>query len=241
MPVFYQENINDFTSLAIWKIEEPEAFFLQKVPLQREITHPHKRLQHLAGRYLLQYLYPEFPFDQLQIASTRQPFLPEAQFHFSISHCGDYAAALVSEDKRVGIDIEIPRSKIIDISSKFLNESERKHFKIENPSPLILHIQNNHDDYLNFPPFLPVVLWSAKEAVYKWYSYGGVDFKEQIHLNDFNFSEKGGIINAFFQQKQTRIPLQLHYRLFNEICLVWLMTDLETIVVSPGIEPGSRV
>ena len=60
MPVFYQQTINEQTKLAIWKIEEDEAFFLQHVPLQRSITHPHKRLQHLAGRYLLGYLFPRF-------------------------------------------------------------------------------------------------------------------------------------------------------------------------------------
>jgi len=46
---FYQRNINKSTKLAIWSIEELKIF-LSKVPLQREITHPNKRLQHLAGR-----------------------------------------------------------------------------------------------------------------------------------------------------------------------------------------------
>ena len=52
MPIFFQHQINDDTKLAVWEIKEDEDFFLQHVPLQREITHPHKRLQHLAGRYL---------------------------------------------------------------------------------------------------------------------------------------------------------------------------------------------
>jgi hypothetical protein len=50
MPLVYQQNINASTKLGVWHIEEPEAFFLEQVPLQREITHPNKRLQHLAGR-----------------------------------------------------------------------------------------------------------------------------------------------------------------------------------------------
>jgi len=61
VPLFYQHTINATTKLGIWQIEEEESFFLAKVPLQRNITHPHKRLQHLAGRYLLQYLFPDFP------------------------------------------------------------------------------------------------------------------------------------------------------------------------------------
>jgi hypothetical protein len=58
MPLFYQQHINQSTRLAIWKIEESESFFAETVPLKRDITHPHKRLQHLAGRYLLRFLFP---------------------------------------------------------------------------------------------------------------------------------------------------------------------------------------
>jgi len=93
LALFYQHNINDTTKLAIWKIEEDAYFFLEHVPLQREITHPHKRLQHLAGRYLLRLLFPDFPFEEILIADTKKPYLPHEQYHFSISHCGNYAAA----------------------------------------------------------------------------------------------------------------------------------------------------
>ena len=73
MALFYQHNINESTKLGIWKIEEPEEFFLAEVPLNRAITHPHKRLQHLAGRYLLKYLFPDFPYTEIVIADTRKP------------------------------------------------------------------------------------------------------------------------------------------------------------------------
>src|SRR6476659_9818234 len=124
MPVFYQQTIDRHTKLGIWKIEESEQFFLETVPLHKEITHPHKRLQHLAGRYLLRYLFPDFPYELIQIADTHKPFLANEAYHFSISHCGDFAAAIVSNESRVGIDIEIPTEKIERISAKFLNEEE---------------------------------------------------------------------------------------------------------------------
>src|SRR5687768_3039321 len=108
MPVFYQQDINATTRLGIWRINEDEAFFKKLVPLHRDVTHAHKRLQHLAGRFLLKYLFPDFPSEQVLIADTKKPFLPGEAYHFSISHCGDYAAAIVSKDMRVGIDIEIP-------------------------------------------------------------------------------------------------------------------------------------
>src|SRR5688500_14753910 len=103
MPIFFQQDIDGDTKLAVWKIEEEESFF--NVPLHRDITHPHKRLQHLAGRYLLRHLFPAFPLDLIKIADTRKPYLDNEAYHFSISHCSDYAAAIVSRSKRVGVDI----------------------------------------------------------------------------------------------------------------------------------------
>src|SRR5580765_6786569 len=126
MPIFFQHQVSDTTRLAIWKIEETEEFFKANVPQHRDVTHPHKRLQHLAGRFLLQFLFPDFPYHLIEIADTRKPFLPNEEYHFSISHCGDYAAVIVSEEKRVGIDIELVTPKIEKIKHKFLGVEEEK-------------------------------------------------------------------------------------------------------------------
>ena len=115
MPLVYQQNINEATKLAVWHIVEEEDFFLKRVPLQKEITHPHKRLQHLAGRYLLTELFDDFPLELIQIADTKKPFLPNEAYHFSISHCGDYAAVIVSSINRVGTDIEIVSEKVVGV------------------------------------------------------------------------------------------------------------------------------
>ena len=89
MPLVYQQNINEATRIAVWHITENEDFFFKKVILSNAITDPHKRLQHLAGRYLLTELYDNFPLELIKIADTRKPFLADEAFHFSISHCGD--------------------------------------------------------------------------------------------------------------------------------------------------------
>ena len=112
MPLFYQHNINQETKLGIWFIEEPESFFLEKVPLKRDVSHPFKRRQHFAGRYLLSFLFPDFPLQEIRIADTRQPFLASEKYHCSISHCGNYAAAIVSTNSRVGVDIELIMPRI---------------------------------------------------------------------------------------------------------------------------------
>ena len=206
MPIFFQQQINEHTRLGIWKIEETEEFFKANVPQHRDVTHPHKRLQHLAGRFLLQYLFPDFPYELIQIADTRKPFLPDEQYHFSISHCGDFAAAIVSRDSRVGIDIEIPTEKISKIMYKFLSAKEHELFHLIQPD----------NDRIPFS----TLLWSAKESVFKWYGDGGVDFRREIQLKKQH--EGNETIESFFSKNNTE--LSVHYRQFDHLVLAWVMS-----------------
>ena len=225
MPIFFQQEIDNDTRLAIWKIEEDESFF--NVPLQRAITHPHKRLQHLAGRYLLQYLFPDFPLALIKVADTRKPYLEDEAFHFSISHCSDYAACLVSRRKRVGVDIEVPSPKVEKIKHKFVHAEERKmvddgSFKLQavNCKENILYKQDNPQPLTPNPQL--TLLWSAKEAVFKWWSWGNVDFSEMIRLDSFSGGTTGKMEARFLSPGKVHY-LQLHYRLFENLCLVWVM------------------
>ncbi len=209
MPVFFQQDIDEATKLAIWKIEEDEAFFTKKVNVQREITHAHKRLQHLAGRYLLKSLYPDFPVALIQIADTRKPFLHDEAYHFSISHCGDYAAVIVSSKKKVGIDIEKPTEIISRIKNKFLNEEELSSF--------------NECATIQFL----TLIWSCKEAVFKWYGQGNVDFRKHILIEKINYEKQPMITSEILFTKSTGIHLQVQSFMYEELCLSWIATDIE--------------
>jgi phosphopantetheinyl transferase len=207
VPVFFQHKISETTRLGIWKIEETEDYFKDNVPLHRNVTHPHKRLQHLAGRFLLRYLFPDFPYELIQIADTRKPFLPDEQYHFSISHCGDYAAAIVSRDKRVGVDIEIPTEKISKIMYKFLSAKEHELFHLIEPD----------NDRIPFA----TLLWSAKESVFKWHGSGGVDFRKQIQLKKQH--EGAETFDCLFSKDNTE--LIIHYRQFEHLVLAWVVSE----------------
>lgn len=168
MPLVYQQNINATTRLGLWHIQEDESFFLREVPLSRQITHPHKRLQHLAGRLLLKVLFPSFPLDLIKVADTRRPYLEDDAFHFSISHGGDYAAVLVSTRFRVGVDIEIPQEKISRLSGKFLGSKE---LAVISAWPL--------DEIQRL-----TLAWSVKESLFKWYGQSVIDFREHLLIEE---------------------------------------------------------
>ena len=203
MPLVYQQNINAVTKMGVWHITETEDFFLQQVPLQKEITHWHKRLQHLAGRYLLKELYPDFPLELIKIADTRKPFLEDEAYHFSISHCGDYAAVVVSKEYRVGVDVELITDKVEKIIHKFLSKQEKKLLQA---------------DAVNKTATL---LWSVKESVYKWKGSGGVDFIKHINIKSIEEKQDEGVVHCMFNKE---IPLQIHYLYFNNNFLTWVLS-----------------
>lgn len=205
MPLVYQQNINATSKIAVWHITESEDFFLSTVPVQREIKHWHKRLQHLAGRLLLKELYPEFPVEMILIADTKKPFLANEPFHFSISHCGNYAAATVSKTHRVGVDVELLNTKIEQIQHKFTSDEEigkiqHSAFKIQNLT----------------------LCWSIKESVFKWWGRGEVDFKKDIVLQSATGTAEQGVVHCIFKNE---FELDIHYLFFNNNFLTWVLTE----------------
>ena len=161
-----QKNIDDITRLAVWKIEEDELFFLSKVTLQQEIKHPHKRLQHLAGRYLLSLLTNNFPYHEIKLNDAGKPYLPSDQYQFSISHCGDYAAAIISAENACGIDIELFSPKTEKVKDKYLSEMEQN--DIDSLRSKYSSLFSHHQLY--------TICWCAKEAAYKWWGRGKARF-----------------------------------------------------------------
>ncbi len=187
---------------------------MQKVPLQRNITHPHKRLQHLAARWLLQDLFPDFPYREILVADTRKPYLASEKYHFSVSHTGDFAAAIVSNQQRVGLDIERVSLKIGAIAHKFLHETDVKYMHSAN-----LHGFSN-DDLLAF-------MWAAKESLYKWHSLGGVDFKQHLQLAGQIIQIGGARISMpFVFKKDNNLNVTVSAQLFTGVGLVmaWCAT-----------------
>lgn len=219
MPLLFEHLSQSSIRLAIWEITEPEAFFLNKVRIERSIHHPQKRLQHSAGRFLLPYLYPDFPISEIQVEDNGRPSLPNNQYRFSISHCKNYAAAIVSPKRRVGIDIEIASHRVLGIARKFLGPAEINWVKNATANPIE---GSTSSDRVN----LVTLLWCAKESVYKWWGNGEVSFSAQIKIDPFTIANEGRM-QAIFENDGASVALSLEYRFFNGLCLVWVETFID--------------
>ncbi len=80
---------------------------------------------------------------------------------------------MVSDEKHIGIDIEEIHPRIDTLSKKFVNEKEFTFID-----------QINRVEKLH-------VIWGAKEVLYKIYSRGGVDFRKDLRVDQFEYSSKG--------------------------------------------------
>jgi 4'-phosphopantetheinyl transferase EntD len=221
MPLFYQHNINGDTKLGIWRIEEPDSFFLEKVPLKTDVSHPFKRMQHLAGRWLLPFLFADFPLEEIRIADTRKPFLESEKYHFSISHCGPFAAAIVSSRHRVGVDIESITPRIRNVSHKFLDEAELPFFNEEYRRRLNETGGNEkvYDEMLT-------LIWSAKESIFKWYGLGEMDFRKHMQLKAKIDVFGDWLTLPFALNKDEGASLTIEARIFYDqaLTLAWVVT-----------------
>jgi phosphopantetheinyl transferase len=180
--------------------------------LKRDVSHAQKRLQHLAGRFLLTELFTDFPLEEILIADTRKPYLADEKFHFSISHFGHYAAAIVSSSHRVGVDVEKPGPAIEKIRHKFLSpfELDKALEGMEEPGQQLRRL---------------TLLWSAKESIFKWYSLGNVNFKEHIRWTAPYFIRSGGMDQLFFEfRKDGSVPLSVYHKFFNDLVLTFVYT-----------------
>lgn len=204
MSLVYQHTINKTSKTGLWHIEENEDFFLKRVSVPGQVSHPHKRLQHLAGRYLLPILFDDFPLNEILIADTRKPYLPDEQYHFSISHCGQYAAAIASSTHRVGIDIEIPTLKVLRIAHKFLNQRETE----------LINQTGSTEELLQ----MTTLFWSCKEALFKWNSAAGVDFSDHLRIHAVEGSLNEGILHCSIQQP-VYTELITHYSFINGLMM----------------------
>ena len=169
LPIVYQHIINENAKLAVWKITEDISFFAEKTAIITNISHPQKRLQFMAGRYLLNLLAPSLDIHLLTLNNSGKPIDPLGNIHFSISHSLDFVAVYINTKMPVGIDIQYPEQKLEKLFPKFLSENDRI---------ILSEMPMSELNQICFG-------WSIKESLFKWYGEGQVDFKNNLHILNY--------------------------------------------------------
>lgn len=202
MPLLREWNIGESGLAAIWKVEEPEAFFNGHTGLYPEISNDIKRQEHLAGRFLLKYLERDFPLHQIVRDEHNKPKLENKSFYFSVSHSWPYIAAVIDPLHDTGIDIQVWTPRILDIQQRFLSEKER------------VFCDNDHK--------LITLAWCAKEAVYKWHGKKGVSFVNHLPIRALGKTDGGYGVTIEFQLSEVPIPITLECIMDEDFGCVWI-------------------
>jgi len=168
MPLLRHETHDDKTEIGVWKIAEDEAWFRDKInifPEEEErlaqFLRQEKKVEWLASRMLLHTMSGRPVRGKCLKDDHGIPYLEHSRYHISISHSAGMAAVIASPLK-VGVDIQLIVDKIVRISHKFLRPDESAYIS-RNSGLEIYH-----------------KYWGAKEALFKAYGKGGIDFIEHL-------------------------------------------------------------
>tara|TARA_Y100000385_G_scaffold274421_1_gene317601 strand:+ start:40 stop:663 length:624 start_codon:yes stop_codon:yes gene_type:complete len=202
--------INDSISndLLLWKLSENETQLSNLVNISLSsktkldlIKSSSQRRQFLGVQNLLN--LHKIKNDMLFYDDNGKPHLLNNKF-ISISHSFDYCGVIVSNVK-VGLDIEKFRSKILNISKKFVSESDLGLIKLNS-------IEN------------VTKVWSIKEAVFKAFGHNKIDFKKNIIIKSVN--EKFNKANVLIFKNEISENYSIEIYNFSEyICCVAKLND----------------
>lgn len=68
----------------------------------------------------------------------------------------------------------------------------------------------------------PTLVWSVKEAMYKWYSLGEIDFQQHLQVQKITSKTSSmGHVDAFIQKNEP-VRMQLPFVIWDNLVLTWV-------------------
>ena len=166
MPLLYIERIDKRTQLGIWQFDDrthiedvcpPEVYNKIKTMCnnrQKETAAVYALLNEMLGR-------GGWTTDH---EDSGRPILRDSGLEIGISHTNNYASLIISESKRVAVDIEHVSDRICKIEEKFMRSDELEY------SHTLIKPANIPDNNHTNKACILLLFWCAKETMYKFYS-----------------------------------------------------------------------
>jgi len=208
MPFLKEFIINDKTKIKLWKVmigelntkelnsEEKKLLKLKKSNILRE--------QFLATRKVLALINSDY---EITYNNYGKPLL-NSKYNISISHSHEIAAIAISDNSKIGLDIQLKESKIFNIQNKFLNKYEKSNIG-DNPTVDIL-----------------TMVWTSKESIYKAIGLKGTSFSENIKIDKVVEKDETGI--GYYINGTEKVKFDLKYFYLDEyiICYAYQNSKL---------------
>jgi phosphopantetheinyl transferase len=203
MPFLKEFIINDKTKIKLWKViigelnteelnsDEKNLLKLKKNNILRE--------QFLATRKVLALENSDY---KITYNKNGKPSL-NSKYNISISHSHQIAAIAISDNSKIGLDVQLNENKIFNIQDKFLNPTEKLNIG-ENPSLKIL-----------------TMIWTSKESIYKAVGIKGISFSDNIKIEKVVEEDKIGIGYYINGTEKVKFDLKFFYVDEYTICFAY--------------------
>ena len=207
MPFLKEFIINEKTKIKLWKVmigelspkelnnDEKKLFKLKKSNVLRE--------QFLATRKMLALENSDYI---ITYDLDGKPSL-NSEFNISISHSHEIAALVMSNKKKIGLDVQLKKNKILNLQNKFLNKFEKLNIG-RDPSIDIL-----------------TMIWTSKESIYKAIGLKGVSFSKNIQIE--KFTEKDKIGKGYYINGTEKVKFDLKFFYLDEYIVCYATKNLE--------------
>ena len=205
MGICYIKSISDHATLGLWHVTEQcqdlqemislPAHDLEKLNAKRTEK---RKLEWLVCRVLLKemiHIEPVVYYDE-----NRKPHLENDSHQISMSHSGDYVSVYVHERMPVGVDLQLMKPSISKGADYFLNAEEQDWTDLDDN--LLLHL-----------------IWSAKEAAFKYAGDPDLDLKKHIITKPFSINQNGLIEVSIL--KNTSESIHIRFDTFENYVLTW--------------------
>ena len=201
MPFLKEFIINDKTKIKLWKVmirelntkelnsDEKNLLKLKKNNILRE--------QFLATRKVLALENSDY---KITYNNNGKPSL-NSKYNISISHSHEIAAVAISDNSKIGLDVQLNENKIFNIQDKFLNPSEKLNIG-KNPSLKIL-----------------TMIWTSKESIYKAVGLKGISFSDNIKIEKVVEEDKIGI--GYYTNGSEKVKFDLKFFYIDEYTICY--------------------
>jgi len=183
--------------VGIWEQTEPLEELEERCPLTdsdkllyKQFTVEKRKREWLSSRLMLRELTGQT--QQVIYDEFRNPTLENSDLNVSITHCRNYVAVFLDRTPFIGCDIEEYRSRIVNISKKFMSPAELEFVPENNPVPKL------------------TAWWCFKEVLYKYYSRKQVDFKQCLFIRDLELA-KAGMADGNISINDFKSDVNIHY------------------------------
>ena len=203
MPFLKEFIINEKTKIKLWKVmigelntkelnsDEKNLLKLKKSNILKE--------QFLATRKLLALENTDY---KITYDNNGKPLL-NSKYNISISHSHEIAAIAISDNSKIGLDVQLNENKIFNIQNKFLNKSEKLNIG-DDPTVDIL-----------------TMVWTSKESIYKAIGLKGISFSENIKIDKVIEKDKTGIGYYINGTEKVKFDLKFFYVDEYTICFAY--------------------